>query len=386
MIKNIFLKKFLKNTIFPFVSFVNQIIPKNQDLIFLYSANKGISYCNITLRNYLLNHGYDKKYKIYCGIERMKYAEDIPKVTFVSGIRSVLVFLRSAHVFYTVGQLPIKPSKRQCVFHMRHGNANFKLMANSTKIGNGDEFFFTLMTVASELYVKPDSVAYGCSESNIVVAGDPMCDDMLNAPRNKYDFSKYSKLLVWFPTFRQSDYLGYNDSLYDTLIPLFNEEDYGKLNEMLAKYNIKLIVKLHPVQSSPAETQRHFSHLSIYSHDEFNASEYDMYTLMAQSDGMIGDYSSMSMQYLMLDRPLAFVVPDIEEYGRMRGFVFEHPEEYMGGHIIKEKEEFWNFLDDFANNRDIYQEKRHWVYNQIYKYHDANSTERIVKLSGLTLD
>ena len=386
MIKNIFLKKFLKNTIFPFVSFVNQIIPKNQDLIFLYSANKGISYCNITLRNYLLNHGYDKKYKIYCGIERMKYAEDIPKVTFVSGIRSVLVFLRSAHVFYTVGQLPIKPSKRQCVFHMRHGNANFKLMANSTKIGNGDEFFFTLMTVASELYVKPDSVAYGCSESNIVVAGDPMCDDMLNAPRNKYDFSKYSKLLVWFPTFRQSDYLGYNDSLYDTLIPLFKEEDYGKLNEMLAKYNIKLIVKLHPVQSSPAETQRHFSHLSIYSHDEFNTSEYDMYTLMAQSDGMIGDYSSMSMQYLMLDRPLAFVVPDIEEYGRMRGFVFEHPEEYMGGHIIKEKEEFWNFLDDFANNRDIYQEKRHWVYNQIYKYHDANSTERIVKLSGLTLD
>lgn len=386
MIKSLFLKKFLKNAIFPFVSFSNRIIPKDPELIFLYSANKGISYCNITLRNYLLNHGYDKKYRIYCGIERMKYAEDLPQVTFVSGIRSVLVFLRSAHVFYTVGQLPIKPSKKQCVFHMRHGNANFKLMANSTKIGNGDEFFFTLMTVASELYVKPDSVAYGCSESNIVIAGDPMCDDLLNAPRDKYDFSKYSKLLVWFPTYRQSDYLGYNDTLYDKLVPLFNEEEYGMLNEMLAKYNIKLIVKLHPVQTSPAETQRHFSHLSVYSHDEFNASEYDMYTLMAQSDGMIGDYSSMSMQYLMLDKPLAFVVPDMEEYGRMRGFVFEHPEDYMGGHIIKEKEEFWKFLDDFANNRDIYQVKRHWVYDQIYKYHDANSTERIVKLSGLTLD
>ena len=137
------------------------------------------------------------------------------------------------------------------------------------------------------------------------------------------------------------------------------------------------------MQSAPQGTQRHYSHLSVYSHDEFCKSEYDIYTLMAQSDGMIGDYSSMSLQYLLMDHPMAFVVPDIEDYGKTRGFVFEHPEDYMGGHIVKTKEEFQTFLDDFANGRDIYREKRHWVCNQVYKYHDANSTKRILELSGL---
>lgn len=386
MLKYLYLKRFLKSTVFPLVSFVNQIIPKDEKLIFLYTANKGVQYCNLTMRKYLLDHDYDKKYKIYCGIERMKYAEELPRVKFVSGLRSVLVFLRSAHVFYTVGQLPIKPSKRQCVFHMRHGNANFKKMANSTNIGNGDEFFFTYMTVASELYVKPDAEAYGCKENNIVIAGDPLCDDLLNAPRDRYDFGKFSKLIVWFPTYRQSEYLGYDDSHLDSLIPLFREDEYTILNDILAKYNICLIVKLHPVQSAPIGTERHFSHLNVYSHDEFNKSDYDMYTLMAQSDGLIGDYSSASMQYLLLDRPMAFVVPDIEDYGRTRGFVFEHPEDYMGGHIIKTKEQFYAFLDDFATGKDVYCEKRHWVCSQIYKYHDANSCKRIVELSGMTLD
>ena len=386
MLKNLLLKRFLKHRVFPLVSLINRIVPKNKKMIFLYTANKGVQFCNLTVRNYLLEHGYDKKYKIYCGIERMKYAEDLPRVKFVSGIRSVLVFLRSAHVFYTVGQLPIKPTKNQMVIFMQHGNADFKRMGKNMRVKNGCESYFTYLISPSEFYVKPHMAAYECRESDIIIAGDPMCDDMLKAPRDKYNFSNYSKLLVWFPTYRQSDYLGSDDSSIDSLIPLFKEEDYGLLNEHLAKHNICLIVKLHPVQTAPIGAQRHMSHLNVYSHDEFNESECDTYTLMAQSDGMIGDYSSMSMQYLMLDKPLAFVVPDIEEYGRIRGFVFDNPEDYMGGHIIKEKEEFWKFLDDFANNRDIYKEKRHWIYSQIYKYHDANSTERIVKLSGLKLD
>lgn len=386
MIKNVILKKTIKNTIFPFLSLLNKLLPKDERVVMLYSANGGIAYCNVTLRKYLLDHGYDKKYKIYCGIESMDYAENIPQVTFVSGLKAVKVFLKSTHVFYTAGQIPIKPSKSQCVIHMQHGNADFKRMGNSTHINNGDEFFFTYMIAPSELYIKSYADAYRCSERNIAVAGDPMCDEMLEATQNHYDFSKFKKMLLWVPTFRQSDYLGYNDSHLETLIPLFKEEDYKELNDKLKKSNICLIVKLHPSQDAPEGLQRHFSHLSVFSHKEFEGSKYKVYNLMAQSDGLIGDYSSASMQYLLLDRPMAFVVPDIEDYGRTRGFVFEHPEDYMGGHIIKTKEQFYAFIDDFANDKDIYKEKRHWVCNQIYKYHDANSCKRIVELSGMSLD
>lgn len=386
MLKAGLLKKFLKEIVFPVFTWINNYCPKDQKVVLLYTANKGISFSLIPFRKYLLDNHFDSKYKIYCGIEHIKYAEDEPRVKFVTGIFAILVFLRAGHVFYTAGQIPIKPSRKQIVFHLRHGNANFKTTGLLTNINNGDEFFFTKMIASSEYFIPIMAAEYNCPKSCIAVAGDPMCDALLTAPRNKYDFSKYSKLLVWFPTFRQSDYLGYDDSSMETLIPLFNDDDYYMLNNALAKYNIFLIAKLHPAQTTPYGVQRHFSHLSVYSHDEFMKSDYDMYNLMAQSDGMIGDYSSASLQYLLVDRPQAYVIPDLEDILAHRPFEFETPEDYMGGHIIKTKDEFWTFLDDFANDRDIYADKRHWVCDQIYKYKDANSCKRIVELSGLTLE
>ena len=82
MIKNVILKRAIKSVTSPILSFINKIFPKNDRIILLYSANKGIAFCNITLRKFLLGNGYEKKYNIYCGIEKMKYAEDIPQVFF----------------------------------------------------------------------------------------------------------------------------------------------------------------------------------------------------------------------------------------------------------------------------------------------------------------
>ena len=386
MIKNRSLKRFLKSSIVPIASFVNKLVPKNPSLVLLYTANGKICYSLIPLRDYLLEHGFDQKYRIYCGVSDMKYAEKIKGVRFISGIKNFYVFFRATHVFYSAGQLPIKPSYRQIVINMRHGNANYKRLGLLHGDDNGDQFFFTYMISPSDYYIPYMAMEFGCNESNIKVAGDPLCDQLLMAPQNLYDFSKFKKMLLWVPTFRQSDYYEFTDSQLETLVPLFAEKDYEELNNKLAIHNILLIVKLHPGQTVPEGMVRHLSHLRVYSHKEFCETDYDMYTLMAQSDGLIGDYSSASMQYLHLDRPMAFVVPDIEEYDRNRGFVFDNPEDYMGGHIIKNKDQFYQFIDDFANEKDIYHDKRNWIYNRIYKYHDANSCQRIVQLSGMTID
>ena len=385
MIKNRSLKRFIKSLIIPIASFVNILIPKKSNFVLLYTANGKICYSLIPLRNYLLEHGFDQKYRIYCGVSDMKYAEDIKGVRFISGIQNYFVFFRTSHVFYTAGQLPIKPSSRQIVIHMRHGNANYKKQGLLYRDNNGDQFFFTYMISPSDYYVQYMAKEFGCPKRNVKVAGDPLCDQLLMAPRHLYDFTEFKKMLLWVPTFRQSDYYDYTDSHLDMLVPLFDEGDYAELNERLAMHNILLIVKLHPAQTVSVNVERHFSHLRVYSHKEFCETDYDMYTLMAQSDGLIGDYSSASMQYLLVDRPLAYVVPDIEEYGKTRGFVFDNPEDYMGGHVIKTKEQFYGFIEDFAADKDVYRDKRHWVCAQIYKYQDANSCQRIVKLSEMSL-
>jgi len=383
--KNLYLKRTLKGSVFPLISFINRLIPKSDKRVLLYMPNKRMIYSLGPLKQYLLENGYDKKYIIsYGNLDIEKYG-DGKWIEWLAMLKSMLNFLISRHVFYTAGQLPIKPSKKQMVIHLCHGNPHLKPVGKLANIDNGDEFFFTYMIATSELYIPIEAKEYECPESCIKIAGDPMADIMLKAPQGAYNFCAYNKLLVWAPTFRNSELMGYKDSNLDTLVPLFDVTDYSELNDLLAGYNIKLIVKLHPIQTVPAGMQRHFSHLSVYSHDEFVASEYDMYTLIANADGLIGDYSTVSMQYLLMDRPQAYVVPDIDDYKGNRGFVFDNPEDYMGGHIVKTKEEFVQFIKDFASGKDVYRDKRHWVSDQMYKYKDANSCKRVVELSGMSI-
>lgn len=383
MIKNVALKKFLKGSVFRAISFLNRAIPKDDGIILLYSANRGIEHSLVPFRKYLIKNDFHNRYKIICGIENMKYAEDDNRVRFVERLSAYTVFLRAKHVFYTAGQIPIKPARDQCVIHLRHGNTNFKTSGRLTNINNGDEFFFTHMIASAPIFKRIMSEEYGCPEENIVVAGDALIDELLDEDNPRYDFSAYDKVMLWLPTFRQSDYLGYDDSEIEELVPLFKEEDYEQLNNHLAQYNIKLIVKLHPAQKNFRGGKRHFDFLDVYTNDEFLSDGFQLYPLMAQADVLIGDYSSASMQFLILDRPQAYVIPDIEEYGQKRGFIFEEPEEYMAGHIIKTKNEFFAFVDDIANERDLYVTKRQNVRKKVYTYADNQNCERIARLSGL---
>ena len=295
--------------------------------------------------------------------------------------RKELLFYHN--VFYTTGVIPIKPSKQQCVIQLGHGATDFKTWGKWSKIGNGDEVFFSYIAVSSELYVPIYAAEVDCAQSMVVPIGDALTDFLFQYSRERSLFKEYEKLIVWYPTFRKSDYLGYSDSTQEELVPMFDENNYQEINAYLKKYNIKLIVKTHPMQDNVGRAQRHFSHFDVYTHQEFLSDGLDTYKLLAEADGMIGDYSSISLHALFLDIPLAFVIPDIEEYGRIRGFVFERPEDYMCGHIIKRKEEFYKFIDDFANGIDNYQLERHKVRDVIFKYQDGKTCERALKLSGI---
>lgn len=383
--KNLIIKRFLKATIFNLLTKLNKVIKKNDNRVLLYIPSQSFVFSLGPLKEYLLKAGYDKKYQISYGYQDFEYMGDSNFVETIAFIKSVFFFLTARHVFYTAGQIPIKPSKNQIVIHLHHGTAHFKPLGKLANFDNGDEMFFTYMIASSDLYIPIMSREYDCPQNSIKVLGDPLADSLLRAKKDAYDFSSFNKTLVWVPTFRQSDSMGYKDSNLNTLIPLFKEEEYPGLNELLARYNIQLIVKLHPIQSTPPKMQRHFSHLSIYSHDEFEKSEYDLYTLIANSDGLIGDYSGVSLQYLLTDKPQAYVVPDIEDYARNRGFVFDNPEDYMGGHIVKTKNDFIKFIIHFAEGSDVYRVKRRWACDQIFKYKDSNTCERIVRLSGMCL-
>lgn len=385
MLKNVLLKRSLKNFVFPVLSCINYIIPKNDRIVLLYSANKGINNSLLPLRKLMLEQSLDKKYKLFCGIESLKYADDEKRVFFISQLYSIFVFFRAKHVFYTTGMIPIKPAKKQYVIQLGHGITDLKMCGEWANIGNGYEHYYNYIAVSSELYVPIYASEFDCPEEEAVPIGDVLADQLLHYSREKKHFKSFKKLIVWYPTFRKSDYLGYDDSSEEGLVPMFDETDYPEINEYLRKYNIKLIVKTHPMQDNTGKGERHFSHFDVYTHNEFIEEGLDTYELLAQSDGMIGDYSSISLHSLLIDIPIAYVIPDIEEYSQIRGFVFDNPEYYMPGVKIKEKGAFYRFIDEFAEGMDGYQSDRHTIRDIIFKYQDGKTCERALALSRITI-
>ena len=374
------MKKILKNTIFKCFSFINKFIPKKDNYILLYSANKGIMFNLLPLKKYLVDNGYLNGNKIICGIESKKYME-YDGCKYVTHCVAIFYYFFSKHVFYTAGQLPIKPSNNQMVMHLIHGMP-FKSVGRLSNIQNGYEDYSSYFVVTSDIFKDVMVKCYGCGVENVIVNSEPMTDIFFQEYK-KYDFGSFEKVILWVPTFRQSSYLGYNDSEVTDGLPLFEESDLMGLNEVLRNYNYRLIVKFHPFQNTGKCKQKNFSNLNIMSDEDLKKQNWNIYELLPQIDILLADYSSLFLQFLLLDKPMAFVMPDFDEYSKKRGFVFENPKDLMPGVKITTKKEFYNFLEDVSLGKDEYVLERKRVKKIMHKYSDDKSCERLVDFSKI---
>ena len=120
MIKNELIKDILTNTLFRLLSMINQIIPKDDHIILLYS-NMGIRDNLKAIYDYMIENGYNYKYRIVMSGES-KTCNKLPQnVSQVNNFAGVWWYLKAGHVFYAFGRIPIHPSKKQYVVQMWHG-------------------------------------------------------------------------------------------------------------------------------------------------------------------------------------------------------------------------------------------------------------------------
>lgn len=380
MIKNRKLKIFLINCVFPIFSLVNKIVPKDDKSILIYCANDELNDNSEVLYNYLIVNRYFEKYKIFCSLKNYRNYTSLSKkrVKFISSLSGLWRYMRSGYVFYSMGKLPIKPTKKQMVINMWHG-IPLKRIGKLANFNNGEEFFFTFVCAPSEFYKPIMAKAFGCPEENVCICDELKIDRMYNVRKHENKI----KLVLWAPTFRQSNYLGYSDSKLSSFLPLINDTDWAELNKFAENINIKIIVKLHAVQTLNGFTEKLYSNLEIYSDYSFRKHGYNLYEFMAQADALLADYSSVYLEYLLLNRPIGFTLNDIDDYKETRGFVFENPLDYMPGEKLYCKSDLLHFLEDIAEEKDIYSNERQRVCNIVHQYKDGKNCERLLKIAGI---
>ena len=91
-----------------------------------------------------------------------------------------------------------------------------------------------------------------------------------------------------------------------------------------------------------------------------------LYSLLGSVDILLTDFSSIYIDYLLLNRPIGFVAADFYEYSNSRGFVFDNPNDYMPGAKISSLKELKTFLHStLILNQDPYLKNRIIINNKL---------------------
>lgn len=156
--------------------------------------------------------------------------------------------------------------------------------------------------------VKPESV---------LITGQPRNDGLFNTKsilslKQRLNHHPDVRFVLYMPTWRHR---GNNKmNLDNILIQLINDSSF---QNSLIENNIKLYIKPHP-----RITVRTISNNNIIILN--GISDFDTQELIGAADVLITDYSSVFIDYALLERPIHYFVPDLDDYKKDRlGLFFE---------------------------------------------------------------
>lgn len=142
-----------------------------------------------------------------------------------------------------------------------------------------------------------------------------------------------------------------------------------KLDQFCMENNILLIYKPHPKEYARLPES---NNIVRYEKEE------DIYPAFKYFDVMVTDYSSIFMDFLLLNKPVVFFLYDKEKYESDRGL--QHKiEEVCPGPICKTQDELHESLLDVLNGKDNFEAERKSVVNEFNDYNDCDNCERLVK-------
>ncbi len=349
------------------------------------------------LCDFLLSQGYGGKYKIYYMVsnnfkeQKISHGNKVHFFYFTTRLgflklSSCKILLTSQYVFTSHAfKIPMhKGLQGQKYITLWHGcgyknNEGSKLEFNR---------FFDLALVPGPLFVKTKSKCWNTTRDYLLAKGYPRYDWLLHptgeAKLFMDNFKKIGKkVVVWMPTYRNSIVDG---TLAENVIVQFplikSEKDWNTLDEICRNNSVVILVKLHMSQKNYGIDFSRLTNVIQLSNKDFDEVDVQMYEFLALTDGLISDYSSVAVDYLVVNKPLAFALDDFDLYKKARGFVFDNPKDYMPGHHLYNVQDLCDYVTDVAVGNDKYAAEREKM-SDIAIYKSSNYCKDIVNSIGL---
>lgn len=271
--------------------------------------------------------------------------------------------------FLPLAYMPLKKETKLLQFW--HGVGAFKKFGLSTEqnplvrklVWKGNQqvdYMFVSSTEVIPFYKE----AMGIPEKHIYPTGIPLTDYYFQEDKKQKAFQKIyncyaqvksKKLILYAPTFRKTE--EENDAI------LKHFDCTRIIKELGQEYTI--LVRMHP-QIRPEARRIEAPCIDVTDYP-------DVKELYMVSDILITDYSSVVVEYALLNKPIILYSYDLEQYDR--GFYGSY-EEMVPGVIARDNMELIAAIKESAHQNNT--EKREQFLAHQYDYLDGKSTNRVV--------
>lgn len=304
---------------------LSRLIPFRDKHLWIFGAWEGAKYDDNSryLMEYIIKHHSDKircvwmtndpkTVEIVRGYGYEAYLNQSAKALWLQMRAGVAAWTNAINDF---GWFPLIGGAE--VVHLSHG-VSFKKCYNEKyhgfqlKLKKFADFFFqwtyrTFTCYPSEYVKNYEMHTYTFDTHEMYLTGMPRNDVFKTIDRNKVlsdaGLDPKKKIIAYMPTYRQPA-MG-----KDAMANIVKELSASKeLNDILEKENATFVCKLHPLTP----------HIDIPSRDNFIVLDYkavkNNQELLGSCDMIISDYSGTILDFALLNRPVAFYMPDEEKF------------------------------------------------------------------------
>jgi CDP-glycerol glycerophosphotransferase len=147
--------------------------------------------------------------------------------------------------------------------------------------------------------------------------------------------------------------------------------DLAKLSEFAKKHKVLFVFKFHPSVHCVEEFGL-FDNIIYYDNTK------DIQPLLKATDILVTDYSSVYIDYLLLDRPIIFFPYNYEKYMESQQGLLIDYKSMVPGSICYSQDQLQEAIANFAPGRtDGFADKRAEIKKLAFKYEDGKASERI---------
>lgn len=242
------------------------------------------------------------------------------------------------------------------------------------------------VNIQSHFFDDVTSFEYNVDKDQLVYLGYPRCDwfyanNDINTNLSKIGIN--GKYMIWLPTFRKhkSSNRNVHSNKYDNIgMPLiYTKEKLIECNDFLSDLNLHIIYKPHPAQDVSELKKEKLSHIHIVNDNILNSIGVQLYQVIAGAKALITDYSSVYFDFLLLNRPIATTIDDIDLWKQNEGFAFDLESIYKSStEQIADINELYSFIQNVVvDNNDDKIEARNKVCHTTNIFNDGYSSKRV---------